>query len=69
MSSTANNDEQYSPLLSNNGHQGSFEVTTTDSSAWYFLRVRNRDDNRIVAVSAPIWLRQGSTPLGDCPAL
>lgn len=69
MSSTANNNEQYSPLLSKNSQQGSFEVMTTESNAWYFLRVRNRDDNRVVAVSAPIWLRQGSAPLGDCPAL
>ncbi|MBA4151596.1 MAG: PKD domain-containing protein, partial [Acinetobacter sp.] len=69
MSSTANNDVQYSPLLSNTANQGSFEVTNTDNNEWYFLRVRNRDDNKVVAVSAPIWLRQGSTPLGDCPAL
>ncbi|MDZ4298063.1 MAG: hypothetical protein U1A04_07035 [Moraxellaceae bacterium] len=69
MSSTAKNDEQYSPLLSANGNQGNFEVNVTDKNEWYFLRIRNRDDNRIVAVSAPIWIRHGSTPLGDCPAL
>ncbi len=69
MSSQADNQTQYSPLDSAVQTQGSFTVPVSTTNSWFFLRVRDSRTNRLVAVSAPIWISQGSTPLGDCPAL
>lgn len=70
MSSQADNRAQYQALASRQGLSGSFSVPVRAQNDWHFLRVRDSgDNNRVVAVSAPIWTRSGQQPLPACPAL
>jgi hypothetical protein len=68
QSGPGSNDEQrYLPLQTATGKNGRFTVSPVDGKNWYFLRVKRGD--RIVAVSAPIWIFKGSEPLPECAAL
>ncbi|WP_394673109.1 Ig-like domain-containing protein [Limnobacter sp.] len=57
----------YQPLKTQAGRTGRFEVEPDDGKNWYFVRVKRGD--RIVAVSAPIWVFKGSDPLPECAPL
>lgn len=63
----SNQEQRYLPLQTQTGKNGRFTVTPSDGKNWYFLRVKRGD--RIVAVSAPIWIFKGSEPLPECAAL
>lgn len=71
MARSADKDERghYQPLQTQTGHQGQFMIETMPEQQWYFLRIRDSHDNRIKAVSAPIWVSQGNTPLPTCQPL
>jgi hypothetical protein len=60
----SNAEGRYAPLQTRNGKAGRFTVTPAEGKNWYFLRVKRGD--RIVAVSAPIWVFKGSDPLPEC---
>ncbi|MEO6698197.1 MAG: hypothetical protein ABIR53_01855 [Paraperlucidibaca sp.] len=67
MSSLANNSESYSVLQSVKGNSASFTLANATKQQWAFIRVRDAGaGNRIVAVSAPIWFKQASSPLPTC---
>ena len=55
---------RYQALQTQTGQTGRFEVTPAEGKNWYFVRVKRGD--RIVAVSAPIWVFKGSDPLPEC---
>ncbi|MAG82379.1 MAG: hypothetical protein CMN89_06170 [Sutterellaceae bacterium] len=62
-----NEAQRYLPLQTQTGKNGRFTVNPADGKNWYFVRVKR--DDRIVAVSAPIWIFKGSEPLPECAAL
>lgn len=62
----SNQEQRYLPLQTQTGKNGRFTVTPSDGKNWYFVRVKRGD--RIVAVSAPIWIFKGSEPLPECAA-
>lgn len=62
----SNEEGRYLPLQTVAGKTGQFTVTPAEGKNWYFLRVKRGD--RIVAVSAPIWIFKGSDPLPECKA-
>ncbi len=55
---------RYVPIETKTGKAGHFEVTPSEGKNWYFVRVKRGD--RIVAVSAPIWIFKGRDPLPEC---
>lgn len=59
-----NSQMNYVPLAAQPAKTGQFSVAPTEGKNWYFLRVKRGD--RIVAVSAPIWVFQGANPLPEC---
>jgi len=61
---SSNSQMRYMPMAVESARTGQFSVTPTDGKNWYFLRVKRGD--RIVAVSAPIWIFQGANPLPEC---
>lgn len=61
---TRNEAVRYVPLNTLAGNAGQFEVTPAEGKNWYFVRVKRGD--RIVAVSAPIWIFKGMDPLPEC---
>jgi hypothetical protein len=63
----SNEEQRYLPLQTQAGRNGRFTVSPADGKNWYFVRVKRGD--RIVAVSAPIWIFKGSEPLPECAAL
>lgn len=63
-SPTATGEPVYTPLLVGQGTQGEFDVPVPEGKSWYFLRVLRGD--RIVAVSAPIWLFGNQDALPEC---
>jgi hypothetical protein len=65
MSSARDNSGGYQPLERRVGADGQFAVALTSRREWYFLRVRDANE-RIIAVSAPIWLTPGATALPTC---
>ncbi len=72
LGSQGNNAVRYTPLLTPTavaGAPGQFEFSVPVAAArnWVFVRVRDkRNNNRIAAVSAPIWFEKGMTPLFMC---
>ena len=62
----SNAEGRYVQLQTRSGKAGRFTVTPAEGKNWYFLRVKRGD--RIVAVSAPIWVFKGSDPLPECTA-
>lgn len=64
---SSNEEQRYLPLQTQAGKNGRFTVTPADGKNWYFVRVKRGD--RIVAVSAPIWVFKGSDPLPECAPL
>jgi hypothetical protein len=67
MSSLADNSENYTALARGAGNSASFTLANTTKQQWAFIRVRDAGaGNRIVAVSAPIWFKQASSPLPTC---
>jgi hypothetical protein len=60
----SNETMRYIPLKTATGKTGQFEVTPSEGKNWYFVRVKRGD--RIVAVSAPIWIFKGMDPLPEC---
>jgi hypothetical protein len=62
-----NEAQRYLPLQTQTGKNGRFTVSPADGKNWYFVRVKRGD--RIVAVSAPIWIFKGSEPLPECATL
>lgn len=60
----SNEEGRYLPLQTVAGKTGQFTITPAEGKNWYFLRVKRGD--RIVAVSAPIWVFKGSDPLPEC---
>lgn len=64
---STNEAQRYLPLQTQTGKNGRFTVSPADGKNWYFVRVKRGD--RIVAVSAPIWIFKGSEPLPECAAL
>jgi hypothetical protein len=62
-----NESGNYQPLKTQTGRNGQFEVEPAEGKNWYFVRVKRGD--RIVAVSAPIWVFKGGDPLPECAAL
>lgn len=76
LSSQANNADLYTPLSSNAEAVGGSRSTLKSKISvrgqrdWFFVRVRDRsrEGSPIVAVSAPIWVEAGNSPLPQCPA-
>jgi hypothetical protein len=64
---SSNNEQRYLPLQTQAGKNGRFTVSPAEGKNWYFVRVKRGD--RIVAVSAPIWIFKGSEQLPECAAL
>ena len=60
----SNESMRYIPVQTKAGKAGQFEVTPSEGKNWYFVRVKRGD--RIVAVSAPIWVFKGMDPLPEC---
>ncbi|WP_370264129.1 hypothetical protein [Limnobacter sp.] len=63
---SSNPEQRYVPLQTQTGASGRFTVTPADGKNWYFVRAKRGD--RIVAVSAPIWIFKGRDPLPECVA-
>ena len=61
---SSNSQMNYAPLAAQPAKTGQFSVAPAEGKNWYFLRVKRGD--RIVAVSAPIWIFQGANPLPEC---
>ncbi|HEX4878771.1 MAG TPA: hypothetical protein VFV39_02915 [Limnobacter sp.] len=61
---SSNAEQRYLPLQTQSGKSGRFTVTPADGKNWYFVRAKRGE--RIVAVSAPIWIFKGSDPLPEC---
>lgn len=55
---------RYVPLAVKSAQSGQFNVSPAEGKNWYFIRVKRGE--RIVAVSAPIWVFRGRDPLPEC---
>lgn len=66
LSSQADNTNTYTVYKSVRGGKASITLPVRDRQDWYFIRVRDIATQSIVAVSSPIWIRPGSTPLPSC---
>ena len=66
ISSLADNSVSYSPLISHNAATTTFTLSNSAKQNWAFVRVRDKATGAPVAVSAPIWFKQGGTALPTC---
>jgi len=66
ISSLADNSVSYSPLISHNAATTTFILSNSAKQNWAFVRVRDKATGAPLAVSAPIWFKQGGTALPTC---